>query len=183
MKNLKTFNEFLTEELKHLPPPSDEETFDADPLKRMNLISKGELDIKFKPTDQELDDVLKPLNAFNTFWKSFNTNYLKGVKMGIDKGYDIHYANDDALFKAVMHQNYDMIKLLVENGANVNAQNNINHTPLMYATEISNFNIVKYLVEHGAYINMISNANPYKPTTAIDYAKNEKIKNYLISKK
>lgn len=47
---------------------------------------------------------------------------------------------------------FDIIKYLVEQGADVNAKDNKGIVPLLYVR--SNYEIVKYLIENGANINV-----------------------------
>lgn len=46
-----------------------------------------------------------------------------------------------------------ILKLLIENGANVNSRNEYDHTPLMYAVYHGNISIVRYLIAKGANVN------------------------------
>jgi hypothetical protein len=59
------------------------------------------------------------------------------------------------LLAAIDTGNLPMIKLLVDNGANVNDSLNLGliRTPLQRAAEIGNFEIVQYLLENGAHAN------------------------------
>lgn len=47
----------------------------------------------------------------------------------------------------------DLVKLLIENGANINAKNALNFTPLMYAAKNNNWGMVKLLIDHSAGID------------------------------
>jgi len=70
----------------------------------------------------------------------------------------------------------NIIKYLIEYGANVNYENTYGNTPLMAACENNNEILVEYLVEHGAKIHK---QNKYGQT-ALDIAiqnNNEKNKN------
>ena len=49
--------------------------------------------------------------------------------------------------------NFKLIKILVENGADVNARDNENDTPLYFIGQQRNTEIRDYLVENGADIN------------------------------
>ena len=50
---------------------------------------------------------------------------------------------------------FDTIKYLIEQGANINAKNDLGCTALMSAAAYkSNFNVVRYLVEQGADIHI-----------------------------
>jgi ankyrin repeat protein len=67
---------------------------------------------------------------------------------------NIHKIKDDALCEASKGSQLDIIKYLVENGANVNHICEDGETALKWASINGNFEVAKYLVENGA--NVIS---------------------------
>ena len=54
---------------------------------------------------------------------------------------------------AIMQGDIDIVSLLLENGADVNAEDQYFETPLMYAVEAQNKEIVALLIEKGADVN------------------------------
>jgi len=54
------------------------------------------------------------------------------------------------LFRAIQSNNANIVKCLVDHGANVNKLNHNGETPLSMATYYGNEDIINYLVEHGA---------------------------------
>jgi len=63
-----------------------------------------------------------------------------------------------ALISATYGNHMELVKLLVKNGANVNARDSDhNQTPIFYAVQRQNLEMVKFLVDHGARINLINN--------------------------
>ncbi len=58
------------------------------------------------------------------------------------------------LFNVCLNDNENLVKYLVDSGADVNKQNNNGITPLFDACDKENNTIVKYLVEHGANVNI-----------------------------
>jgi ankyrin repeat protein len=54
------------------------------------------------------------------------------------------------LIYAVLTNNFEIIKYLVDSGANVKMKDNTKKSPLMYSIEFSSLNIVKYLIESGS---------------------------------
>ena len=61
--------------------------------------------------------------------------------------------NDKYLFDAIGIYDYDKVENALNNGANVNAQNNDGDTPLMQAIMIEDYDMVQLLLEH-PYINI-----------------------------
>ena len=55
------------------------------------------------------------------------------------------------------HDNLEIVKLLCENGANINLQDKDGFSALMIATDKGYLEIVKFLLENGANINLQDN--------------------------
>jgi len=73
-----------------------------------------------------------------------------------------------ALHYAVRSGHLEIVRLLLENGANVNALEHEDWTPLYYAANNGHYRIAKLLLEHGADKSIKDN---YKGRTALDVAK------------
>jgi hypothetical protein len=73
---------------------------------------------------------------------------------------------DQQLLNAALDGNFGGVKSALDAGANVNARNSYNQTPLMIATENDDLEIVKYLVERGADIALQDRAGD----TVFDYS-------------
>jgi hypothetical protein len=58
------------------------------------------------------------------------------------------------LIRRTGRHNYEEVKLLIENGVNVNSQNTFGRTPLHVAVESGNLNLVKLLIEKGANLDI-----------------------------
>ncbi len=89
---------------------------------------------------------------------AFNGKY-KLVKKSIEAGCDIDFSDKKGytpLMWAALKGNEDIVKLLIDSGANPNTKNYRAKgiTALMLATKKGNYPIVRYLVNHGANINM-----------------------------
>lgn len=54
------------------------------------------------------------------------------------------------IFQAVIKNNIDIVKLLFENKADINAADNYQHTPLHFANLYKHIDIKLYLMEKGA---------------------------------
>ena len=61
--------------------------------------------------------------------------------------------NQYFLHKAVEQNRIEMVKWLIENGAEVNAKNTDHRTPLHHASNSGLFEVVQYLIENGANVN------------------------------
>ncbi|KFQ74352.1 Protein phosphatase 1 regulatory subunit 12B, partial [Phaethon lepturus] len=60
------------------------------------------------------------------------------------------------LLQACIDENLDMVKFLVENGANVNQQDNEGWTPLHAVASCGYLNIAEYLISHGANVAAVN---------------------------
>ena len=57
------------------------------------------------------------------------------------------------LIYAIILNKFEIVKFLIDDGANVNTKGGSGKTPLMYAIILNNFEIVKFLINHGANVN------------------------------
>lgn len=69
----------------------------------------------------------------------------------IKKGANVNYRRDDLspLHRVARYGSFNSLKLLVENGANVNVKDKNGKTPFNYAVLYDKFEIVEYLFDHG----------------------------------
>ncbi len=108
---------------------------------------------------------------------------------------DVNYQNklgETALMALAKHfysasyqqaENYDGIRLLLDNGANVNLQNKNGFTALMYIIQrknVENLEHVSLLVRNGADVHIKNKYNQNALLLAVD-TKKEKIVNYLLN--
>ena len=111
-------------------------------------------------------------------YSSYSANYNL-AKFSIDKGADIETKNNDgltALMSASRYGNLEIVKLLVESGADINnAKDNIGNTALTYASYFGRLEVVIYLVENGADVN----AKDEYGETALDKASTKEVKELL----
>ena len=80
--------------------------------------------------------------------------YLEMVKYLVENGADIHARNDNALREASRYGHLDIVKYLVENGADIHA---LNDEALRMASYNGHLDIVKFLVNNGANIHSLGN--------------------------
>lgn len=82
-------------------------------------------------------------------------NYEQARKLIKEENYDVNdqdNAGNTALHEAALNGHLDIVKLLTENGADVNIQSfeMFKDTPLIDASANGHLNVVKYLLAHGA---------------------------------
>jgi ankyrin repeat protein len=124
---------------------------------------------KMKPKSDE--DILKELGDLspeNILLQSAENNYIKGVKIALDKGADINYKDNigwTALLHATFYGYKDIVELLLKNGADINIKNNGGNTALIIASKFNHKNIIKLLLKNGADVNI---KNKYG-NTALNY--------------
>ena len=70
------------------------------------------------------------------------------------------------LFLAAAYGHLDILRCLLENGADINASSADNCTPLMIALENGKLNVVTFLIEHGANVDLKDD----RGDTALHYA-------------
>ena len=70
---------------------------------------------------------------------------------------------------ASKHNNIDIIKLLLDHGADINATNYWKTTPLMYACVYGNLAVIKFLLEHGADMSMRNYWGKTAKDRAVEY--------------
>jgi len=96
----------------------------------------------------------------------------------------IEEGGDTPLIISCKKGNLNIVKLLVDNGADINKKNKYGDTPLTISCEKGNFDIIKYLVEKGADINLF-NSTGTSPLNILCRKSSEnslKIMDYLITK-
>ena len=102
-----------------------------------------------------------------------NTNDFEAVRSLIDEGHDVNElrascefmnkrirdcSNDQhfipLLYITIFHNNVDIARLLIDNGANVNLKTKDGMNPLLMATLIERLDIVELLIDNGADVDI-----------------------------
>lgn len=140
-----------------------------------DYLQKGESDL----VNSYSNDGFTPLSLAGFFNRTEIAKSL--VRLGADPNLSARNPSKvNALHSAVAKENYELCKLLIENGANTNAVQMEGVTALHSAVHRGNLDLVKLLVENGALISSkMDNGD-----TAIIIANREgqnKIEEYLLN--
>lgn len=90
-----------------------------------------------------------------------DTNYMVFANKVISNG-NIDFQNNEGmtlLMYAINLKDTELIKYLIDNGANPNLKNNAGNTALMYAIVLEDLEAIRALVEKGADIRIKNNEN------------------------
>jgi|GEM_PF-5640838 len=102
------------------------------------------------PANKSKDKITNSINLY----EAVKENDIEKVKSIIEAGnFDINLSQNGLipLVIAINNQNYELIKLLLKNGADLNYKSNENpKPPLLIAMEINNIDIFKILIRAGA---------------------------------
>ena len=95
---------------------------------------------------------------------------------------DISWCNhegENALHIAVIRNDYEIAKELIEQGIELNARGDLGHTPLHEAASMADIRFVKLLVDAGADVFALTEGD--LPFTLARYSKKDDICDYLAS--
>jgi ankyrin repeat protein len=99
---------------------------------------------------------MKNIRSETALASSLNKANLEIAKLLINNGADVNYKN--LLIKAVIAENCDIVKLLIESGVNLTAKNGLSgETALTEAVTKDNLDMAKLLAESGADLNARNN--------------------------
>lgn len=91
----------------------------------------------------------------NDLFEAIASGKLQGVKSAMANVKDINnYPSiNNPLISATIFEKYDIVKYLIEQGANVNSKNQVDESPLYIAARYNRPDLVRLLVENGANVN------------------------------
>ncbi|MEK0337324.1 MAG: ankyrin repeat domain-containing protein [Nitrosopumilus sp.] len=107
-------------------------------------------DVLKPKSEEDIISSMKDLDRNILFIKSIENRFLLGVKMALERGANIHLADNDALRWASENGHYDLVKLLLDSGADVHAQNDY---ALRWASHHGHYDVVKLLIDNGANVH------------------------------
>eukprot|EP01125_Pyxidicula_operculata_P018347 TRINITY_DN6511_c0_g1_i1.p2 TRINITY_DN6511_c0_g1~~TRINITY_DN6511_c0_g1_i1.p2 ORF type:complete len:127 (+),score=15.16 TRINITY_DN6511_c0_g1_i1:1-381(+) len=115
------------------------------------------------------------------WFESIKSGNIESIKKLLQKYPEVANSTTFPKFTALQlaskSGNYEVCRILVENGARVNDQDHHGRTSLHWAVESENKNLCKLLVEHGGDLYT---KNEYG-RSVIDWAPNEEIRSFLVS--
>lgn len=121
------------------------------------------------------DDInYSDFNGHSALMIAVYKGHLEIVKLLLNKGANVNHVNNIGSNSLSLYPSYDIGRLLIDYGIDVNHISKTGWTPLMSASEGSNIGLIKMLLESGADVNYIFNG-----FTAIKLARTKKIKKLL----
>ncbi len=116
---------------------------------------------------------IKNKDSYTALTHAIFANNIEGAAILIDSGIDLtartsHSYNNDYLNLAAKENRFEILKLLIDAGMDVNITNEGGYTPLIHS--MGNYEIFKYLLEHKADPNLITkNPSPKYNISPITY--------------
>jgi ankyrin repeat protein len=116
-------------------------------------------------------------NTYSDLYYAVFNDDAQAVKELISQGADVNQIVPNSydkplLFEAISGGNFEIAKLLIDNGANVNAKSRYGGTALMEAAHFCQIDILKLLLERGADVNAVASLNG-KSWTALSYTEED----------
>ncbi|OQA91454.1 MAG: Ankyrin repeats (3 copies) [Elusimicrobia bacterium ADurb.Bin231] len=146
VKTRKRHKNLLKQERKFLKEKQDEFLFDA-------VLNGSLIKLRFF-LEEGMDVNAKSREGVSLLHSAAETGHMAIASFLIEKKININARDNSNQTPLLKAKNFDMIKLLVENGANINAVDAKGMSCLHYASQRGKTDIVKYLVGHGALVNI-----------------------------
>ena len=151
-------DEELTKLMKSKTPETQQEKPKEDISKKLVSMSKGELNFQLnKAIDEDNWELAKQIQQMMERRGMLQESYKINEFYYSDKYEDNQGELDTKLIEASKKGHNDIVKMLLDSGANVNAKSDVGWTPLMWASANGHINIVSMLISDGADINAKTN--------------------------
>lgn len=96
------------------------------------------------------------MTAYPILYTAVSNNRLDIIKLLVNHGADIHIDDDIIIMAAAGNSKYSTVKFLLQHGANATAHS---HTPIHLAFVRNNDRMIRLFVEHGSWYKLL---DPYK---------------------
>lgn len=103
------------------------------------------------PIDKVVDTSLSITVLTKAMDKAIEEGYIDEVKKLLQKGYDVHAHDDNAIRWASQHRNNKIVELLLDYGADINANNG---EVLDNAVDQKHISMIDMLIERGVNVNI-----------------------------
>ena len=117
----------------------------------------------------------------NALYNAVRYDDINKTRSLINKGADVNAGKVPPLITASFKSNTEIVRMLLENGADTEVENQHGVTPLHWAAEKGNDDIAEMLIEHGADVNHQSK-NGGNPLVSAAMKGNLKIAKMLVEK-
>jgi ankyrin repeat protein len=120
-------------------------------MKTYNQFNESVRDLMKPKSEEEILKSLSELSPIQKLKKGIDNNYISIFKKGIEEGANLKRANSyyDLLYGAVVHNQIEIAKLILENGIKFKDSDNL----LSWAARDGNIDMVKLLLKYGANPN------------------------------
>src|SRR5208283_274800 len=109
------------------------------------------------PTDEETDEVFNEMTPQEALDWSIRNNLPDYVKKAIERGANINFEDIDGYYPLIIateHGKTGIVKLLIDAGCNINIKNGFGQTALIIASDYGITGIVKLLIDAGCDVNI-----------------------------
>lgn len=126
-------------------------------------------------------NISSKINEENLLIHSCEYNASECVKYLLENNVDLSYVFDEnPLCSAVRNYNYEITKMLIDGGMDINRADSEGFTPLMNAVDVGDLEIIKLLVANGADVDYV-NEEGYGVVTIAETEVSKNIYDYINS--
>ncbi|MBD3795514.1 MAG: ankyrin repeat domain-containing protein [Epsilonproteobacteria bacterium] len=116
-------------------------------LKTIEFLLENGANINIEYEESELHPLCQAVRKDNLSLVKLLVRYIDDVNIYINENKTM-----SLFFNALKYGNYDIVEVLIKNGANIN-EHNLHITPLFYAIYKNDMKLIQMLVENGANVN------------------------------